>query len=48
MTSLLGWFEEHDVSAVELHATTEGEPLYRSLGFSDAGPRALRRVPFAL
>ena len=30
---LLRWFAEQGVSVVELHATADGEPLYRSLGF---------------
>jgi GNAT superfamily N-acetyltransferase len=43
MTAVVEWCEEHDVVYVELHATAAGEPLYRDLGFSDAGPTALRR-----
>jgi hypothetical protein len=30
------------VTAVELHATPVAESLYRSMGFSDEGPTALR------
>ena len=45
MRALLDWYEERGVAAVELHATDAGEPLYRELGFSDAGPVALRRRP---
>jgi GNAT superfamily N-acetyltransferase len=33
MHSLLAWFAEQQVAVVELHATADGEPLYRSLGF---------------
>ena len=33
LTALLAWLRARGVTAVELHATTEGEPLYRSLGF---------------
>lgn len=43
MSSLLDWFESHDVRTVELHATPMAESLYRRLGFDDSGPRALRR-----
>jgi hypothetical protein len=43
MSALLIWFEEHGVGAVELHSTPMAEALYLSLGFNDAGPRALRR-----
>jgi GNAT superfamily N-acetyltransferase len=43
MTALLAWFDERGVLAVELHSTQPAEALYASLGFSDAGPRAMRR-----
>jgi GNAT superfamily N-acetyltransferase len=43
MTALLQWCEHEGVVYVELHATEAGEPLYRDLGFNDAGPVALRR-----
>jgi GNAT superfamily N-acetyltransferase len=43
MTALLDWYAEQHVPVVELHATPDGEPLYRELGFSDLGPIALRR-----
>ena len=43
MRALLQWCENERVVSVELHATKAGEPLYRDLGFSDAGPVALRR-----
>ena len=33
MNGLLEWFAEQQVLVVELHATADGEPLYRSLGF---------------
>ncbi|MFG3258882.1 GNAT family N-acetyltransferase [Streptomyces sp. NPDC048172] len=35
MRELLGWFREHGVDRVDLHASREGEPLYRDLGFTD-------------
>ena len=41
--ALLRWYDEQGVRSVELHATEAAEPLYRGLGFSDAGPVALRR-----
>jgi ribosomal protein S18 acetylase RimI-like enzyme len=40
---LIGWFETQRVPVIELHATPAGEPLYRSLGFSEEGGLALRR-----
>ncbi|MDX3233373.1 GNAT family N-acetyltransferase [Streptomyces sp. ME19-01-6] len=33
MRGLLGWFREREVARVDLHASVEGEPLYRELGF---------------
>ncbi|WP_163511005.1 GNAT family N-acetyltransferase [Fodinicola acaciae] len=36
VTALLGWFrEESGVAAVGLHATGDGEALYRSVGFAE-------------
>ena len=43
MLALLDWYDRSDVPVVELHATADGEPLYRSLGFSQDGAVALRR-----
>lgn len=43
MQALLDWYDERGVRVVELHATPDGEPLYRELGFTDDGPVALRR-----
>jgi GNAT superfamily N-acetyltransferase len=44
MRRLLDWYDTEGVAVVELHATPDGEPLYRSLGFADdAGGKALRR-----
>ena len=43
MSSLLDWYDGQGVRNVELHATPMAESLYVELGFSDSGPRALRR-----
>jgi len=48
MQALLDWYEDDGISVVELHATSDGEPLYRSLGFTDDGPPALRRRSWLL
>jgi GNAT superfamily N-acetyltransferase len=44
MLSLLDWLREQGVVKVELRATQEGEPLYRSLGFSTVDAPTLRMV----
>jgi GNAT superfamily N-acetyltransferase len=44
MEALLSWYKTNGVGNVELHATPNGEPLYRSLGFDENGARALRRL----
>lgn len=43
MGALLDWYEALGVPVVELHSTPIAEAMYRSLGFDDSGPRALRR-----
>jgi GNAT superfamily N-acetyltransferase len=41
---LMSWVREQGVSAIDLHATPEGEPLYRSFGFVDPAFPELRRM----
>ena len=40
--ALLDWYREKRILTVELHATADGEPLYRSLGFAEGSNLALR------
>jgi len=42
LAALLEWLWERGVSIVELHATPEGQPLYRSFGFVDPDRPQLR------
>jgi GNAT superfamily N-acetyltransferase len=42
LEALLDWFGERGAASVTLNATAEGEPLYRSLGFSRQPHPALR------
>lgn len=35
MEGLLGWFTEQGIRRVDLNASRAGEPLYRSLGFTE-------------
>jgi len=42
MEGLLGWFLERAINVVDLRASAEGEPLYRSLGFAHTGEPAMR------
>jgi len=47
LRAVLGWLEEHGIDNVELHATAEGRPLYRSEGFwRGSGGEAMRRRPW--
>jgi GNAT superfamily N-acetyltransferase len=44
---LLGWFESEGVDNVELHASPQGDPLYRDEGFWEGSTGlALRRRPW--
>jgi ribosomal protein S18 acetylase RimI-like enzyme len=35
MENLLQWFDDRDLRRVDLHASPDGQELYRSLGFDD-------------
>ncbi|QDQ09776.1 GNAT family N-acetyltransferase [Streptomyces spectabilis] len=41
MHGLLDWFREQGAARVDLHASHDGEPLYRALGFTDHPDPAL-------
>ncbi len=46
LVALLGWFRAEGVRKVDLRASAEGEPLYRSLGFTRTREPAMRlRIP---
>lgn len=45
MTELMRWFGERGVRRVELHATSDGEALYRSFGFAEHPEAALTWRP---
>ncbi|WP_327323360.1 GNAT family N-acetyltransferase [Streptomyces sp. NBC_01210] len=42
MEALLGWFRERGVSRIDLRASSDGEPLYASLGFVRTPDPAMR------
>lgn len=42
--AIVGWLEGRGVHNIELHATSEGEPLYRSFGLTDPFAPELRRI----
>lgn len=42
MEALVGWYRSEGVEVVELHATADGEPLYRAMGFDEGDNPALR------
>ncbi|MEV7012487.1 GNAT family N-acetyltransferase [Streptosporangium sp. NPDC051022] len=37
MVTLMEWYHAMNIRRIDLHATSEAEPLYRELGFSDDG-----------
>ncbi|HKT02482.1 MAG TPA: GNAT family N-acetyltransferase [Rugosimonospora sp.] len=42
MTALLDWYRRRGIAVVDLRASVEGEPLYRSLGFVRTADPAMR------
>lgn len=46
MTALLSWYEERDITFLELLASESGEGLYADLGFKLSDEPAMRRLPF--
>jgi GNAT superfamily N-acetyltransferase len=47
LRAVLSWFEGQGVDNIELHATPEGAPLYRSEGFwRGSGGEPMRRRPW--
>ncbi|MFC7548906.1 GNAT family N-acetyltransferase [Plantactinospora sp. GCM10030261] len=42
VTALLDWFRHQDIRKIDLRATEEAEPLYRSLGFVRTRDPAMR------
>jgi hypothetical protein len=42
MTALLEWFQTQGVRKVDLRASADAEPLYRSLGFARTSDPAMR------
>lgn len=42
VSALLDWYRERDVGKIDLHASVDGEPLYRSLGFIRTPDPAMR------
>ena len=48
LTALLDWYRERGVGKVDLRASAQGEPLYRSLGFEPtSGPTLRLSLPVA-
>lgn len=47
-TALLNWYRQRGIRKVDLRASSEGEPLYESLGFAHTSEPAMRiRLPSA-
>lgn len=42
LSGLLEWFGDQGVIGIELHAAPKGDPIYRSLGFSEGPSPSLR------
>ncbi|MCU1375644.1 MAG: acetyltransferase [Actinomycetia bacterium] len=42
LRQLLEWFQAQGVRTVDLHASAQGEPIYRAAGFTENGQPALR------
>lgn len=42
MTALLNWYREQGINKIDLRASPDGEPLYRSLGFARTKDPAMR------
>ncbi|MEV0590646.1 GNAT family N-acetyltransferase [Nonomuraea cavernae] len=42
VTALLDWYRDRGITTVHLRASTQGEPLYRSLGFVRTAAPAMR------
>jgi GNAT superfamily N-acetyltransferase len=40
--ALLSWYQDHGIASIDLRATPEAEPLYRSLGFLRTPDPAMR------